>query len=165
VHHFDRHLNTWRKNKAALIWQAEPLEESKTYTYQELHREVCKFASVLKGLGVKKGDRVTIYLPMIPELPIFMLDCTRIGAVHTVIFSGFSAQAIADRVKDTQAKVIVTADEGHRRGKAMALKEVADEAAKLCPSVEKIIVVRRNNKPVPMTKGRDLWLSSLLDKA
>ena len=160
----DRHVKTWRRSKVAIYWEGE-MGETRVLSYSTLFREVNRFASALKQLGVNKGDRVTLYLPMIPELPIFMLACARIGAVHTVIFSGFSAQAIADRVNDIQAKVIITADGGYRRGKIVMLKEIADEAAKLCPSVEKMIVVKRTGKTVPMTEGRDLWLSSLLDEA
>ena len=104
----DRHLKTWRKNKAALIWQGEPPEESRTYTYQELHRQVCKFANVLKDVGVKKGDRVTIYLPMIPELPIAMLACARIGAIHSVVFGGFSAEALRERILDCKSEILIT---------------------------------------------------------
>ena len=148
----------------AIYWEGE-MGETRVLSYSTLFREVNRFASALKQLGVNKGDRIALYLPMVPELPIFMLACARIGAVHTVIFSGFSAQAIADRVNDTQAKVIVTADGGYRRGKIVALKEIADEAANLCPSVEKIIVVKRTGEPVSMTEGRDLWLSPLLDEA
>ena len=112
----DRHLKTWRKNKAALVWQGEPLEESRTYTYQGLHREVCKFANVLKDLGVKKGDRVAIYLPMIPELPIAMLACARIGAIHSVVFGGFSADALRDRIQDCKAETLITCNWGYRSG-------------------------------------------------
>ena len=160
----DRHVKTWRRSKVAIYWEGE-LGETRVLSYSTLFREVNRCASVLQKLGIKKGDRIALYLPMVPELPIFMLACARIGAVHTVIFSGFSAQAIADRVNDTQAKLIITADGGYRRGKIVALKEIADEAAELSPSVEKIIVVKRTGEPVPMTEGRDLWLSSLLDKA
>jgi len=160
----DRHVKTWRRSKVAIYWEGE-MGETRVLSYSTLFREVNRFASALKQLGVEKGDRIALYLPMVPELPIFMLACARIGAVHTVIFSGFSAQAIAERVNDTQAKVIVTADGGYRRGKIVALKEIADEAAKLCPSVEKMIVVKRIGKTVPMTEGRDLWLSPLLDEA
>jgi len=160
----DRHVKTWRRSKVAIYWEAET-GETRVLSYSTLFREVNRFASVLQKLGVKKGDRIALYLPMVPELPIFMLACARIGAVHTVIFSGFSAQAIADRVNDTQAKVIITADGGYRRGKIVALKEITDEAAKLCPSVEKVIVVKRTGEPVSMTEGRDLWLSSLLNEA
>ncbi|KPJ52642.1 MAG: 3-hydroxypropionyl-CoA synthetase, partial [Dehalococcoidia bacterium DG_18] len=160
----DRHVKTWRRSKVAIYWEGET-GETRVLSYSTLFREVNRFASALKQLGCKKGDRVALYLPMIPELPIFMLACARIGAVHTVIFSGFSAQAIADRVNDTQAKIIITADGGYRRGKIVALKEIADEAAMLCPSVEKIIVVKRTGEQVPMKEGIDLWLSSLLDEA
>jgi len=160
----DRHVKTWRRSKVAIYWEAET-GETRVLSYSTLFREVNRFASVLQKLGIKQGDRIALYLPMVPELPIFMLACARIGAVHTVIFSGFSAQAIADRVNDTQAKIIITADGGYRRGKIVALKEIADEAANLAPSVEKMIVVKRTGKAVSMTEGRDLWLSSLLDEA
>jgi len=157
----DRHVKTWRKSKVAIYWEGET-GETRVLSYSTLYRDVNRFASVLKKLGVGKGDKVALYLPMIPELPTFMLACARIGAVHTVIFSGFSAQAIADRVNDTQAKIVVTADGGYRRGKIIALKEITDEAVKLCPSLEKVVVVKRTGKKVPWTKGRDIWLSSML---
>ncbi len=160
----DRHVKTWRRSKVAIYWEGEA-GETRVLSYSTLFYEVNRFASVLQKLGIKKGDRVALYLPMIPELPIFMLACARIGAVHTVIFSGFSAQAISDRVGDTQAKVIITADGGYRRGKIIALKEIVDEAVGLCPSVEKTVVVRRTGEKVPMTQGRDFWLSALLDDA
>jgi len=160
----DRHVKTWRRSKVAIYWEGEA-GETRVLSYSTLFREVNRFASVLQKLGVKKGDRVALYLPMIPELPVFMLACARIGAVHTVIFSGFSAHAIADRVNDIQANVLITADGAYRRGKILALKEITDEAASLCPSVEKVVVVRRTGEKVPMTPGRDFWLSSLLDEA
>jgi len=160
----DRHVKTWRRSKVAIYWEGET-GDTRVLSYSTLFREVNRFASVLQKLGVKKGDRVAIYLSMIPELPIFMLACARIGAVHTVIFSGFSAHAIADRVNDIQAKVLITADGAYRRGKILALKEIADEAATLCPSVEKIVVVSRTGEKVPMTPRRDARLSSLLDEA
>ena len=160
----DRHVQTWRKSKVAIYWEGET-GETRVLSYSTLFREVNRFASILQKLGIKKGDRVAIYLSMVPELPIFMLACARIGAMHTVIFSGFSAHAIADRVNDIQAKVLITADGAYRRGKLLALKEIADEAAKLSPSVEKIVVVRRTGESVPMKKGRDFYLSSLLDDA
>jgi acetyl-CoA synthetase len=160
----DRHIGTWRKSKVAIYWEAET-GETRVLSYSTLYRAVNRFAWVLQKLGVKKGDRIALYLPMVPELPIFMLACARIGAVHTVIFSGFSAQAIADRVNDTQAKLIITTDGGYRRGKIVPLKEITDEAAKLCPSVEKIIVVKRTGEAVSMVEGRDLWLSSMLEEA
>lgn len=160
----DRHVKTWRKSKVAIYWEGE-LGETRVLSYSTLYRSVNRFASVLKKLGVGKGDKVALYLPMIPELPIFMLACGRIGAVHTVIFSGFSSQAICDRVNDVQAKVIITADGGYRRGKIIQLKEITDEAIKLCPTIEKVIVVKRTGKKVPWTRRRDLWLDSLLKDA
>jgi len=160
----DRHVRTWRKSKVAIYWEGE-LGETRVLSYSTLYRDVNRFASVLKKLGVGKGDKVALYLPMIPELPVFMLACGRIGAVHTVIFSGFSAQAICDRVNDVQAKIVITADGGYRRGKIIPLKEITDEAVQLCPSVEKVIVVKRTGKRVPWTKGRDIWLSTLLNDA
>ena len=160
----DRHVKTWRKSKVAIYWEGET-GETRVLSYSILFRDVNRFASVLKRLGVGKGDKVALYMPMIPELPIFMLACGRIGAVHTVIFSGFSSQAICDRVHDVQAKVIITADGAYRRGKIIPLKEITDEAVKLCPSVEKVIVVKRIGGKVPWTEGRDVWLSSMLDDA
>ncbi|MCJ7520740.1 MAG: acetate--CoA ligase, partial [Dehalococcoidia bacterium] len=160
----DRHVKTWRKSKVAIYWEGEN-GEARVLSYSTLFYEVNRFASVLKKLGVNKDDRVVLYLPMIPELPIFMLACARIGALHTVIFSGFSAKAICDRVDDTKAKVIVTADGGYRRGKVIKLKEIVDEAVDLCPSVEKVVVVERTGEKVPMKEGRDLWLSQLLENA
>ncbi len=160
----DRHVKMWRRSKVAIYWEGET-GETRVLSYSTLFRDVNRFASVLKKLGVGKGDRVALCLPMIPELPTCMLACARIAAVHTVIFSGFSAQAIADRVNDIQAKVVVTADGGYRRGKIIPLKEITDEAVKLCPSVEKVIVVKRTGEAVPWTEGRDIWLSSMLDDA
>jgi acetyl-CoA synthetase len=160
----DRHVKTWRRSKVAIYWEGEN-GETRVLSYSTLFRDVNRYASALQQIGVKKGDRIALYLPMIPELPIFMLACARIGAVHTVIFSGFGAQAMCDRIADTQAKVIITADGGYRRGKITPLKELADEAATTCSSVEKIIVVKRTGQPVPMREGRDFWLSTLLDKA
>jgi len=160
----DRHVKTWRRSKVAIYWEGEN-GETRALSYSTLFRDVNRYASALKQIGVKKGDRIALYLPMIPELPVFMLACARIGAVHTVIFSGFGARAMCDRIEDTQAKVIITADGGYRRGKITPLKETADEAANICRSVEKILVVKRTGQPVPMTEGRDFWLSQLLDKA
>ncbi len=160
----DRHVKTWRKSKVAIYWEGET-GETQVCSYSTLYRNVNRCASVLKKLGVGKGDKVALYLPMIPELPYLMLACARIGATHTVIFSGFSAQAIADRVNDIGAKVIVTADGGYRRGKIIPLKEITDEAVKLCPSVEKVVVVKRTGETVPWTESRDVWLSSMLDDA
>ena len=160
----DRHVKTWRKNKVAIYWEGE-VGDVKVLSYSKLADEVNKFASVLKNCGVGKGDKVALYLPMIPELPIFMLACARIGAIHTVIFSGFSAQALADRVNDVQAKLLITADGGFRRGKVVALKNIADDAVAMCPSVEKVIVVKRADTPVSMKPSRDFWLHDLLEKA
>jgi acetyl-CoA synthetase len=153
----DRHLNTWRSNKVALIWQGEPLEENRIFTYQQLHYHVCKFANVLKKFGVKKGDRVSIYLPMIPELPIAMLACARIGAIHSVVFGGFSAEALRDRINDCGSKILITADGYYRSGRIVQNKVSANEALKDCPGVEKVIVVKRLGIDVPFEKERDVW--------
>jgi acetyl-CoA synthetase len=152
----DRHLKTWRKNKAALIWEGD-IGDSKTLTYQQLYYEVCKFANVLKKHGVKKGDRVSIYLPMILELPIAMLACARIGAIHSVVFGGFSAEALRDRVLDCGAKILICADGYYRSGRVIRSKDNADMAAKACPEVKDLIVVNRANIGVNMEKGRDHW--------
>jgi acetyl-CoA synthetase len=152
----DRHVKTWRRNKTALIWVGEQGEE-RIYTYQLLQRDVCKFASVLKGFGVKKGDRVAFYLPMVPELPIAMLACARIGAVHSVVFGGFSAESLASRIKDCGAKVLITSDGGFRGGRVIPLKQNADEALRRCPEVKACIVVKRTDTRIKMMKGRDWW--------
>ena len=152
----DRHLSTWRKNKAAIIWEGEP-GEIKTLTYQQLHSEVCRFANILKKLGVVSGDRVALYMPLVPALAVAMLACARIGATHTVIFGGFSADAIRDRVNDGQCKVIVTADGGYRRGVEIKLKTIVDEAAAQCPVVEHVVVFQRTGSKVSMKPGRDHW--------
>ncbi len=157
----DRHLTTWRKNKAAIIWEGEP-GDSRTLTYQDLHREVCKFANVLKKLGVTTGDRVTLYMPMIPELAIAMLACARIGATHSIIFGGFSSDAVADRNNDAQAKLIVTADGGWRRGKEVPLKQAVDQSLEKSPSVQRVVVVRRTGMPVQMIPDRDYWWHDLM---
>ncbi len=157
----DRHLTTWRKNKAAIIWEGEP-GETRVLRYQDLHREVCKFANVLRKLGVQTGDRVTLYMPMIPELPIAMLACARIGATHSIIFGGFSADAVAERNNDAKAKLIVTADGGWRRGKEVQLKSAVDESLAKSPTVERTVVVRRTGSPVEMIPGRDYWWHDLM---
>ncbi len=161
----DRHLKTWRKNKAALIFQGEPLEESITYTYQQLHREVCKFANVLKTMDVKKGDRVAIYLPMIMELPVAMLACARIGAVHSIVFGGFSADALKDRIQDCKAETLITCNWGYRSGKVLPSKANADAALRHCPTIKQCIVVNRIDKETEMKEGRDYWWHELMAKA
>jgi acetyl-CoA synthetase len=158
----DRHIRGARRNKAALIWVGEP-GDRRTLTYWDLYREVNKFANALKKLGVAKGDRVAIYMPMVPELPIAMLACARIGAVHSVVFGGFSAEALRDRINDQQAKVLITADGGWRRGQIVPLKHDADEALKGAPSIEHVVVVKRGDFPMHMTEGRDHWWHRLMD--
>jgi len=153
----DRHIKTDRKNKAALMWVGEPVNESRTYTYIELYTEVNRFANVLKKKGVKKGDRVAIYLPMIPELPIAMLACARIGAIHSIVFGGFSADSLKDRIVDCQAKVLITSDASYRSGKSVDLKGNADKALETCPSVETCVVVKRTGANITMKDGRDVW--------
>jgi acetyl-CoA synthetase len=160
----DRHLTTARKNKAAIIWEGEPGDE-RILTYQALHREVCKFANVLKQIGVHTGDRVAIYMPMVPELPIAMLACARIGATHSVVFGGFSAEALRDRINDAQAKVVVTADGGYRRGGEIPLKKAVDDAIQQTPSIEHVIVYRRTGSQVHMEPGRDQWWHELMANA
>jgi len=159
----DRHLEE-RGNKPALLWEAED-GATLQYTYFELHEHVCRFANALLTLGVQAGDRVAIYLPMIPELPMAMLACARIGAVHSVVFGGFSAPALRDRILDCQAKVLLTADAGYRRAKPIALKEAADEALKDCPAVEKCVVVKRAGIDVNWVEGRDVWWHDVTQKA
>src|SRR3972149_3545086 len=160
----DRHVKTWRKSKVAVYWEGET-GETRVLSYSTLSREVNRVASALRKLGVGKGDRVALYLPMIPELPIFMLACARIGAIHTVVFSGFSAQALAERINDTEAKVVVTADGGFRRGKVVPLKATVDEALKATPSVRKVVVVKRAGNAVEVGAGRNAWLHDLLKDA
>jgi len=152
----DRHLKTWRKNKAALIWEGD-IGDSKTLTYQQLYYEVCKFANVLKKLGVKKGDRVSIYLPMIPELAIAMLACARIGAIHSVIFGGFSAEALRDRIQDCGSKILICTDGYYRGGRVIKSIDNAMAALEQCPDVKDVIVVKRANNEVTMKAGRDRW--------
>jgi acetyl-CoA synthetase len=158
----DRHLTTWRRNKAALIWEGEP-GETRTFTYQQLHTEVCKFANVLKHANIQRGDRVALYMPLIPELAIAMLACARIGATHSVVFGGFSSSALIDRINDASCKLVVTADGGWRRGKEVKLKPAVDEALKSTPSVNACIVVRRTGSQQEMEPGRDFWWHELME--
>lgn len=158
----DRHLNSWKRNKAAIIWEGEP-GEIRTLTYQQLYQQVCRFANVLKKLGVSKGDRVAIYMPLVPEAIVAMLSCARIGATHSVIFGGFSAEAVADRINDCQCKLIVTADGGYRRGNEIKLKETVDTAIKKTPSIEHVIVFKRTGSPISMEPGRDHWWHELME--
>jgi acetyl-CoA synthetase len=158
----DRHLATERRNKAAIIWEGEP-GDTRVLRYQDLHREVCRFANVLRKMGVQTGDRITIYMPMIPELAIAMLACTRIGAVHSIIFGGFSADAIADRNNDAQSRIVITADGGWRRGKEVPLKATVDAAMEKSVSVEKVIVVQRTGGDVDMVPDRDYWWHDLIE--
>jgi acetyl-CoA synthetase len=159
----DAHLGTSRAAKTAIIWEGEPGDQ-RTLTYEQLHREVCKFASALKGLGLQAGDRVSIYMPMTPELAIAMLACARIGAVHSVIFGGFSSEAIADRNNDAQAKLVITADTGWRRGQQLPLKANVDAALAKSPSVKHCIVYKRGDLKIEMQNGRDHWWHDLMDK-
>ena len=163
----DRHVRTARRNKAAIIWEGEP-GDRRTLTYWDLYREVSAFANVLKSLGIKRGDRVAIYLPLIPELPIAMLACARIGAVHSVVFGGFSAEALRDRINDAEAALLITADGGFRRGQTVPLKQMADEALRETPSIKHVIVVQRHPgtpMPVDVQEGRDHWYHRLMQHA
>lgn len=157
----DRHLSTWRRNKAAIIWEGEPGDQ-RTLTYQQLHAEVSKFANVLKKLGIKTGDRVALYMPLVPELAIAMLGCARIGATHTVIFGGFSADAVRDRINDCGCRLVVTADGGFRRGTEVVLKNAVDKAVQECPTVENVIVYQRTKSEIKMQIGRDHWWHELM---
>ena len=159
----DRHVESDLKNKAAIIWEAEN-KETRLFTYSQLYRSVNKFASALKNLGVKKSDRVTIYLPMVPELPIAMLACARIGAIHTVVFSGFSTQALSDRVNDSNSKVVITADGGLRRGKLVELKEFVDKAIPLSSSIEHVVVLKRALNNIRMGP-KDVWWHDIIENA
>jgi acetyl-CoA synthetase len=167
VNCLDRHVRTATRNKAAILWEGEP-GDRRTLTYWELHREVNTFANVLKSLGVNRGDRVALYLPLVPELAIAMLACARIGAVHTVVFGGFSAESLRDRINDAQAVLLVTADGGYRRGQIVPLKQMADEALRDTPSIEHVVIVQRQagaGFPVHVQEGRDHWYHRLMQDA
>ena len=162
----DRHVRTARRNKAALIWEGEP-GDRRTLTYWDLYQDVNRFANALRDLGVEKGDRVAVYLPMTPELPITLLACARIGAVHSVVFAGFSAESLRDRINDMQAKVVVTGDGGYRRGGVIPLKQITDDALDDAPSVESVVVMHREglDTEIDMQEGRDHWYHDLMAKA
>ncbi len=160
----DKQINDGRGDHPAILWEGEP-GDTKTYTYRELLAEVCKFANALKSLGVKKGDRVTIYMPMVPELTIAMLACARIGAPHSIIFGGFSAAAIADRVEDATSTVVITADGGWRRGKVVPLKQNVDDATELCSIIETVVVLKRTENDITMKDGRDVWWHDVMASA
>src|SRR5262245_22386665 len=157
----DRHLSSWRKNKAAIIWEGEP-GEIRTLTYLQLYRQVCKFAKVLKKLNIKKGDRVALYMPLVPELAIAMLACSRIGSSQTVVFGGFAADAIRGGVNDGECKMVVTADGGYRRGSEIKLKEVVDNAVGQCRSVRSVVVFQRTGSELKMKPGRDHWWHEMM---
>ncbi len=158
----DRHAETWRRNKVALLWEGEKYEQ-RSYTYHQLQREVCRFASVLRAMGVNKGDRVTIYMGRIPEIVIAMLACAKIGAVHSVVYGGFSVEALHGRIEDSQSKVAITADGAWLRGNIVPLKEIMDEALQRAPTVQTVIVVKRTGQEVHMEPGRDLWYHDLMN--
>ncbi len=160
----DRHVATARKTRAAIIWEGEP-GDARVLTYWDLYREVNRFAAALKRRGVKKGDRVTIYMPMVPELPIAMLACARIGAPHSVVFGGFAPEALRDRIHDAESRILITADGGFRRGGTVALKKNADEALRECPDVDTVVVLKRTGQEITMQAGRDLWWDDFVKDA
>ncbi len=160
----DRHLDSWRRTKAAIIWEGEP-GKIRTLTYQQLHVEVCRFANVLESFGIKKGDTVGIYMGMVPEAAIAMLACARIGAVHNIVFGGFSADALRERMNDSNAKILITQDGAFRRGGTVDLKAAADAAAKKIPTLEHMIVLKRTGTPVKMKRNRDHWWHATMEEA
>src|SRR5262249_35866902 len=157
----DRHVTTWRKNKLALIWEGEP-GDTRTFSYHRLHQEVNKFGNILRSMGVQKGDRVTIYMGRVPELIIAMMACAKVGAVHSVVYGGFSEQSLADRIEDAQSKVLITQDGAWLRGQIVELKKIADEAVKRRPVVEHVIVYQRTGHQVNMEPDRDYWWHDLM---
>ena len=160
----DRHLEGPRRNKAAIVWEGEP-GDTRTLTYLQLHREVCRFADALSRMGVRRGDRVAVYMPLVPEAVVAMLACARLGAAHSVVFGGFSADALRDRILDAQAKLVITADGGWRKGEVVRLKDSVDAAVDACPCVEKVVVLKRTGQAVRWTEGRDVWWEDALKDA
>ncbi|MFK8026329.1 MAG: acetate--CoA ligase [Ilumatobacter sp.] len=160
----DRHVEAGKGDKVAIHWEGEP-GDTRAITYADLLDEVCRFSNVLRGLGVEKGDRINIYLPMIPEAAVAMLACARIGAAHSVVFGGFSAQSLSDRINDAEAKVLITADGGYRRGEVFPLKPAADEACESTPSIEHVVVIKRGGNDVTMVEGRDVWYHEAMESA
>jgi len=158
----DVHIKTFRRNKLALIWEGE-FGEFRSYSYFKLHREVCQFANIIKSMGVKKGDKVTIYMGRVPEIVIAMLACARIGAVHSVVYGGFSVEALTERIEDSQSKLLIVSDGAYQKGKIINLKQIADEALSRAGTVEHVVVVKRTGQEIYMEPGRDMWYHELLN--
>ncbi|HMD81663.1 MAG TPA: AMP-binding protein, partial [Anaerolineales bacterium] len=160
----DRHLKTYRKNKLALIWESEDGKDHRTYSYYAMNREVTRMANIIKSMGIEKGERVTIYMGRVPEIVFAMLACAKIGAIHSVVFGGFSVDSLQGRIEDSQSKLVITCDGSFQNGKIVQLKSIVDESLKRCPSVENVIVVKRVGNEVNMETGRDRWYHELLDE-
>ena len=160
----DRHLNTSRKNKLALIWESEDGKDHRTYSYYAMNREVTRMANMIKSMGVKKGDRVTIYMGRVPEIVFAMLACAKIGAIHSVVFGGFSVDSLQGRIEDSNSNLVITCDGSFQNGKVVQLKQIVDDSLKRCPSVQNVIVVRRVGNEVNMETGRDHWYHELAEQ-